>query len=83
MIWGHYQRATNNTMELRAVRKALKGMPEGMVVLASTDSNYLNQGIENRIHKSKGNGWKNARKGQATNDTLWHHELDDCAPGKD
>jgi hypothetical protein len=44
-FWGHYEHATNNAMELRAVIEALSLLPEGMVVWISTDSAYVKKGI--------------------------------------
>jgi ribonuclease HI len=32
MMWKRYPRATNNTMEFKAVTEALRGFPEGMIV---------------------------------------------------
>jgi ribonuclease HI len=44
-FWGHYDHATNNAMELRAVTEMLTVLPEGMYVWVSTDSAYVKKGI--------------------------------------
>jgi ribonuclease HI len=75
MICGHYPRATNNTMALRAVTEELRGLPEGINVWVSADSNYVKQGVMNWIQKWKRSRSKNAKKGHVTNATLWR-ELD-------
>jgi hypothetical protein len=42
-----------------------------MVVWASTDSQYVQNGVTEWIHKWKRNGWKNGKKAQVANKTLW------------
>jgi ribonuclease HI len=71
MIWKHIPRATNNTMEPRAVLETLNYLPENMTVLVSSDSQYVRTGTKEWIHKWKRNGWKNAKKERVTDSTLW------------
>jgi ribonuclease HI len=44
-LWGHYDKATNNAMELCAVIEALSILPEGSFVWISTDSACVKEGI--------------------------------------
>jgi ribonuclease HI len=75
MTWKHFQRATDNTMELRALVEALRLLPDEMVVCVSMHSNYVKKGITEWIHVWKPNGWKNWKKCGVANATLWR-ELD-------
>jgi hypothetical protein len=45
MMWQHYLKATNNTMELRAVAKAPNFLPPNTVVWVSSDSQDVRKGI--------------------------------------
>jgi hypothetical protein len=67
MIWKHFPRVTNTTMELRAVLETLNYLPQGMKVLVSSDSQHARLGMLEWIHKWKRNGWKSAKNGKITN----------------
>jgi hypothetical protein len=45
MMWRHFPRATNNTMEISPVAEALRFFPSNMVVCISPDSQYVHKGI--------------------------------------
>jgi ribonuclease HI len=75
MIWRHYDRALNNTMELLAIPEAIRGLPEGIHGLVSTDSNHVKHGNAKWNHSWKRNGWKNAKKREVASATVWR-ELD-------
>jgi ribonuclease HI len=62
-------------MELRAVLGTLNFLPSGMVVLVSSDSQYVRLGMTQWIHNRNRNGWKKAKKWRVANATLWQ-ELD-------
>lgn len=66
---------TNNQMELTAVIEALKALKEPCHVVVYTDSQYLQKGITQWIHRWKKNGWKTAAKEPVKNRQLWQ-ELD-------
>jgi ribonuclease HI len=70
-LWKHYQRASNNVMELSAVISGLRYLPPGMVMWLSTDSQYVQKGISEWMPKWKRNGWKNSKKAGGANKTLW------------
>lgn len=68
---GSAVRTTNNQMELTAVVEALKSLKEPCHVLLHTDSQYVQKGITEWIHRWKKNGWKNAKKEPVKNRELW------------
>ena len=51
---------TNNRMELTAVIKALRALKRPCKVVLHTDSQYVQKGISEWIHKWKERGWKTA-----------------------
>ncbi|WP_212636964.1 ribonuclease HI [Desulfacinum hydrothermale] len=68
---GSSPRTTNNKMELTAVIEALKALKEPCHVVVHTDSQYLQKGITQWIHRWKKNGWKTATKEPVKNKELW------------
>jgi ribonuclease HI len=44
-LWKHYSRASNNVMELSAVIAGLNYLPPEMTIWLSTDSQYVQKGI--------------------------------------
>jgi ribonuclease HI len=58
-------------MELRALIKALRRLPDGFHVLISTDSAYLKRRITEWLPGWISNGWKNAQRHSVANQTLW------------
>jgi ribonuclease HI len=79
---GGEKHTTNNRMELLAVISALKalktknGLPRQAVV--HTDSQYVQKGISEWIHKWKRNSWRTSDKQPVKNQDLWM-ELDALA----
>ncbi|MGQ9797161.1 ribonuclease HI [Desulfosoma sp.] len=62
---------TNNQMELTAVVEALKALKEPCHVVLYTDSQYLQKGMTQWIHKWKKNGWKTSGREPVKNRDLW------------
>jgi ribonuclease HI len=73
---GTQQQTTNNRMELIAVIKGLKSIQENADIEITTDSMYVNNGINQWIDNWKNNGWKTAAKKPVKNKDLWQ-ELDE------
>ena len=73
---GVQQQTTNNRMELIAVIEALKSIQENADIEITTDSMYVNNGINQWIANWKNNGWKTAAKKPVKNKDLWQ-ELDE------
>ena len=73
---GIQQQTTNNRMELIAVIKGLKSIQENADIEITTDSMYVNNGINQWIDNWKNNGWKTAAKKPVKNKDLWQ-ELDE------
>ncbi len=63
---------TNNRMELTGVIEALKTLPPGCDITITTDSQYVQKGITQWIHKWKRNGWKTVDKRPVLNADLWN-----------
>ena len=74
-INGYQESTTNNIMELTAVIESLKLLKQPSVIIITTDSTYVKNGITNWIHNWKKNGWKTAAKKNVKNKILWQ-ELD-------
>ena len=74
-INGYQESTTNNIMELTAVIESLKLLKQPSVIIITTDSIYVKNGITNWIHNWKKNGWKTAAKKNVKNKILWQ-ELD-------
>jgi ribonuclease HI len=68
---GHEPRATNNRMELTAAIRALAALKEPCTVEITTDSKYLQNGVEQWMRKWKRNGWLTAEKKPVLNQDLW------------
>ena len=58
-------------MELTAVIEALKSLTRHCVVIVTTDSNYVKNGITEWIHNWKKKGWKTANKKPVKNKECW------------
>jgi ribonuclease HI len=70
-LWKHYEKASNNVMELSAVIAGLTFLPPGMIIWLSTDSQYVQKGINEWMPKWKRNGWRNSKKAGVANKSLW------------
>ena len=75
-LYGGDVSTTNNKMELTAAIMALKEIKEPCEIILYTDSKYVLQGIEERIHNWKKRGWRGANKKPVKNIDLWK-ELDE------
>lgn len=67
---------TNNRMELTAAINGLEALKERCLVVLTTDSKYVADGINNGWARSwQKNGWKKADKKPALNPDLWEKLL--------
>ena len=62
---------TNNRMELTAAVEGLRALKEPCAVEATTDSEYLRNGISKWITGWKRNGWRTSDKKPVLNQDLW------------
>ncbi len=74
-LFGGDADTTNNRMELMAVIEALRALKRPCKVVIHTDSQYVQKGISEWIHKWKLRGWRTADKKLVKNVDLWM-ELD-------
>jgi len=77
-LCGGEAQTTNNRMELMAVIRGLEALKRPSTVRVYTDSQYVQKGISEWVHKWKRNGWKTSDKKAVKNDDLWK-ELDALA----
>jgi ribonuclease HI len=77
-LWGGEADTTNNRMELTAVIRALEALKRPSRVRLYTDSQYVQKGISEWIHRWKRSGWRTADKKPVKNADLWR-ELDELA----
>ena len=75
---GSEESTTNNRMELLAAISALEAMTEPCVVVLTTDSTYVKDGITRWIRNWKANGWKTAAKKPVKNKDLWERLDAEC-----
>ena len=75
---GSEESTTNNRMELLAAISALEAMTEPCVVVLTTDSTYVKDGITGWIRNWKANGWKTAAKKPVKNKDLWERLDAEC-----
>ena len=68
---GYSSKTTNNIMEITAVIEALKSLTRPCVIILTTDSNYVKDGITLWIHNWKKKGWKTANKKPVKNKECW------------
>ncbi len=62
---------TNNRMELTAVIEALRALKEPCDVTICTDSQYVQKGITDWLHKWKKRNWLTTTKSRVKNVDLW------------
>ena len=77
-LWGSEENTTNNRMELLAAISALEAMTEPCVVVLTTDSTYVKDGITRWIRNWRANGWKTAAKKPVKNKDLWERLDAEC-----
>ena len=70
-LFGGDADTTNNRMELMAVIEALRALKRPCKVVLHTDSQYVQKGISEWIHKWKARGWRTADKKLVKNVDLW------------
>ena len=75
---GSEENTTNNRMELLAAISALEVMNEPCVVVLTTDSTYVKDGITRWIPNWRANGWKTAAKKPVKNKDLWERLDAEC-----
>ena len=79
---GSEPETTNNRMELLAAISALEALSEPCLVVLTTDSTYVKDGITKWIFTWKKNGWRSAAKKPLKNVDLWQR-LDAAVAGHD
>lgn len=66
-----FKTTTNNRMEMLAAIVALEQLTEPCHVTLCSDSQYLQQGIQQWIHQWKKNNWQTKQKKSVKNKDLW------------
>lgn len=74
-LHGGEAHTTNNRMELMAVIEGLRSLKKECLVVVTTDSEYVKNGITSWIINWKKRGWKTAARKPVKNEDLWK-ELD-------
>ena len=77
-LWGGEADTTNNRMELTAVIRALEALKRSCRVRLYTDSQYVQKGISEWIHRWKRSGWRTTDRKPVKNEDLWRR-LDELA----
>ncbi len=80
-LHGGEQETTNNRMELTAAIKGLEALTRPSVVVLTTDSQYVKNGITQWITNWKKKAWLTAAKKPVKNVDLWK-QLDELANSK-
>lgn len=70
-LFGGEAHTTNNRMELQAAIEGLKALQESCVVVLTTDSVYVKNGITTWLANWKRKGWKTAGRQPVKNVDLW------------
>ena len=70
-LYGAQNHTTNNRMELMAVIEGVKVLKVPSYVEITTDSQYVQRGMNEWLAKWKRNGWKNSQKQPIKNQDLW------------
>ena len=71
MISGAVEESTNNRMELTAAIEGLEQLKRPMVVVLTTDSQYVKDGITKWIEGWKAKGWITSQRKPVKNVDLW------------
>ena len=82
MLAGGEAVTTNNRMELMAAIAGLEALKRPCSVQLTTDSRYVQQGIEQWLAKWRANGWRTADKQPVKNQELWERLAVACARHK-
>jgi ribonuclease HI len=70
-LFGGEPATTNNRMEMTAAIEALRALTRPSVVVLTTDSVYVRDGITKWVRNWKRNGWRTADKKPVKNMDLW------------
>jgi ribonuclease HI len=81
-LYGAETQTTNNRMELMAAIQALESLRRPCRVRVTTDSKYVQQGIQEWLANWKRRGWKTAARKPVKNVDLWQR-LDKAAARHD
>lgn len=79
---GYALQTTNNRMELEGPIRALKALPLGRPAHITTDSQYVQKGIEEWIKDWRSRGWRTASNEPVKNLDLWKELEALCAERK-
>ena len=74
-LYGADKHTTNNRMELMAAIKALESITESCQIDLTTDSQYVQRGVNEWLENWKARGWRTSSKKPIKNVDLWQ-ELD-------
>ncbi len=80
VLSGGEANTTNNRMELLAAIHALEALRRPVRVRLTTDSQYLQQGIEVWLPRWRARGWRTANAKPVKNRDLWERLLAAAAP---
>jgi ribonuclease HI len=78
LLAGGEAATTNNRMELMAAIVGLETLKRPCSVTLTTDSRYVQQGIEQWVAKWRANGWRTAGKQPVKNQELWQRLAAAC-----
>lgn len=81
-LYGAEAQTTNNRMELMAAIQALESLTRPCQIRVTTDSKYVQQGIQEWLANWKRRGWKTAARKPVKNVDLWQR-LDKATAGHD
>ena len=81
-LYGAEPMTTNNRMELMAAIQGLESLKRPCRVRLTTDSQYVQKGIQEWLEGWKRRGWKTAARKPVKNVDLWQR-LDEAANGHD
>ena len=74
-LYGAEAHTTNNRMELTAAIKAIESVTESCEIDLTTDSQYVQRGVNEWLEGWKAKGWRTSSKKPVKNADLWQ-ELD-------
>ena len=80
-FWGGAAAATNNQMELTALREALALVPAGGAIAIFSDSEYSVKGLREWLPGWKARGWRTSSGSPVKNADLWR-EIDALAAAR-
>ena len=81
-LYGAEAQTTNNRMELMAAIQGLESLTRPCQIRVTTDSKYVQQGIQEWLANWKRRGWKTAARKPVKNVDLWQR-LDKATAGHD